>query len=149
MSSEEASFDWEKTIPDIEVDLAELEDDDYGLRLHGAPFTGIAVSRHSNGLPESRRPYLNGVPHGLCRWWHSNGQLSAEWTAYRGMGHGWATEWHRNGRIKKVGYAEFGCPLEWSEFDEAGKQTGGGSNRENENTLLWIDRCRKEMPDAP
>jgi len=149
MSSEEDSFDWAKPIPETEVDLDELEHDDYGLRQHGEPFTGIAVSHHPNGQIESRRPYLNGVPHGLCRWWHSNGQLRDEWTAYRGMGHGWSTEWRQDGSVKKVGYAEFGCPLEWSEFDEAGQKISSGSNRENKNTLLWIERGRKELPDAP
>jgi len=149
MSIDESSLDWNKPIPDTEVEVDDLEDDHYGFLHNGEPFTGIAVSHYPSGQIESRRPYLNGMPHGLCRWWHENGQLSKEWTSFRGMGHGWATDWYENGKTAKKRYAEFGRPLEWTKFDEQGHEVEKGSNRDNEYTLLWIERYRKEFPDAP
>lgn len=149
MLTPESELDWTKPVPQVEVDLEELEDDHYGFVQNGEPFSGIAVSRYPNGEMESRRPCLNGMPHGLCRWWHENGQLSAEWTAFLGMGHGWATEWHENGQVANRTYAEFGRPLEWKKFDLQGHETEQGSNREDKNTLLWIERYRKRFPDAP
>lgn len=149
MSIDENPLNWNQSIPQIEVDVNNLEDDHYGFFQDGKPFTGIAVSYYSNGKIESRRPYLNGMPHGLCQWWYENGQLSKEWTSFRGMGHGWATDWHENGKIAKRRYAEFGQPLEWVTFDEHGHESQRGSNRQNSDALHWVERYRKEFPDAP
>jgi hypothetical protein len=149
MSNDEAALNWTREIPQLEVELDDLENDDYGLLLNGDQFTGIAVSHYSNGRMESYRPCMNGTPHGLCRWWHDNGQLSMEWTAYRGMGHGWLTEWYANGQVKKREYAEFGRPIDWIKYDEQGRETGNGTNRGNENTLLWLEKYRREFPEAP
>lgn len=149
MSNDAIEPDWNRPVPDVEVDLDQLDDDD-DLLLFGAElFSGIAVSRHPGGGYESRRPYLNGATHGLCRWWHRNGQLSEEWMSFRGMGHGWATSWHPNGQVKKRTYAEFGRPLEWVEYDEAGNVTKRGSNRDNPLTSEWIAKSRRRFPDAP
>lgn len=148
--SSEASLDWTRAVPEREVDVSELEYDEYGFfKEKGQPFDGIAVSYYPNGQIESRRPCLNGMPHGECRWWHENGQLSEEWLSYRGMGHCWATKWYENGAVASRRYAEFGRPLEWTEFDKDGRQTSSGSKRQDEHTMRWIQRYRAAMPDAP
>jgi hypothetical protein len=149
MSSND-DVEWNKPIPEVEVDLDLLEDNEMGgLMLNGELFTGIAVSSYPNGQIESRRPCLNSLPHGLCRWWHSNGQLQHEWTVYRGTGHGWETFWYPSGKVAKKTYSEFGQPLEWIEYDEAGQEKARGSNRNDPHALHWIERNRKLFPDAP
>jgi hypothetical protein len=148
--SNDALVDWKKPIPELEVNLDELEDNDIGgLTLDGELFTGIAVSYYPGGQIESRKPCLNSLPHGLCRWWHSNGQLQHEWLSYRGTGHGWETYWYPNGRIAKRRYSEFGQPLDWVEYDEEGRETSKGSNRDDSLIRQWIERNRKLFPDAP
>lgn len=149
MSSDDTA-DWNKTVPEIEVNVDELEDGDQGgFTLKGELFNGIAVSYYPNGQVESRRPCLNSLPHGLCQWWYSNGQLQHEWQAYRGTGHGWATYWYPTGVLAKRVYAEFGQPLEWVEYDETGHEKVRGSNRGEPYAQQWVERNRKLFPDAP
>ena len=148
--SNDDGMDWSKPIPDVEVNLDELEDNEMGgFMRNGELFTGIAVSYYPDGKIESRRPCLNSLPHGLCRWWHSNGQLQHEWTAYRGVAHGWETYWYQSGKIAKQKYSEFGQPLEWTEYDESDLKKSTGSNRKDPHALHWIERNRKLFPDAP
>lgn len=149
MSSNE-NVDWSKSIPEVEVNLDDLEDNEMGgFMLNGDLFTGIAVSYYPSGQIESRRPCLNSLPHGLCRWWHSNGQLWKEFTTYRGAGHGWETRWYPSGVVAEKLYAEFGKPLEWVEYDEDGREVSKGSNRDDPHAQQWIERNRKLFPDAP
>ena len=149
MSSDQ-DIDWNKPIPEVEVDLDNLEDSEMGgFMLNGELFSGIAISYYPNGQIESHRPCLNSLPHGLCRWWHSNGQLQSESMVYRGTAHGWETRWHANGQLAEKIYSEFGRPLEWVEYDEAGREKVRGSNRNDPYTLQWIERNRKLFPDAP
>jgi len=148
--SSEHEVDWNVSVPVVEVDLENLEDNEVGgFMLNGVLFTGHAVSYYPNGQKESDRPCLNSLPHGLCRWWFESGQLQKEWTAYRGSGHGWLTQWHSNGQVAERCYSEFGQPLEWSKYDESGREISQGSNRHDANALHWIARNRKMFPDAP
>lgn len=149
MSSSDG-VDWSKPIPDVEVNMDDLEDNELGgFTLNGELFTGIAVSYHPGGQLESRRPCLNSLPHGLCQWWFSSGKPQKALTTYRGAAHGWETRWYDNGQVAERIYSEFGRPLEWTEFDEEGHETSKGSNRENGHTVQWIERNRKLFPDAP
>lgn len=149
MSSNE-NVDWSKPIPDVEVNMDDLEDHELGgFTLNGELFNGIAVAYYPDGQMEMRKPCLNSLPHGLCQWWYRNGQLQQEGMTYRGAGHGVETRWHPNGKVAKTMYAEFGQPLEWTEYDEEGRETAKGSNRKNLHALKWIERNRKLFPDAP
>jgi len=136
-------------VPEIEVDEQDLERIDDQFIQDGQPFSGVVVSRYPNAQVESRRPCLHGMPHGICRDWYPGGQLQSEWACYRGMGHGWAMHWHSSGQLAKQSYVQFGRPLEWTEYDESGREIQSGSNRGKPGVAQWMDRCRKAYPDAP
>lgn len=65
------------------------------------PYTGIILSKHSNGKAKGEYPYINGKMHGVMKEWYENGQQSAETNFDHGQRHGLNRYWDLKGRQTK------------------------------------------------
>jgi antitoxin component YwqK of YwqJK toxin-antitoxin module len=63
----------------------------------GEPFTGLAVSYHSNGILAKEEAFLNGRRHGYVKHWFESGALGFASTYQAGRREGLATSWWGNG----------------------------------------------------
>lgn len=84
--------------------VAEISQHDFyreeGLVYHeqsGKLFSGYIVYRYEEGQVESRKPYVNGILHGICEYWYESGQKKQELTYSQGELSGSAVGWHENG----------------------------------------------------
>lgn len=70
-----------------------------------------------NGKLRSEVTLIDGVPHGVTRFWHDNGQLARELPVHHGVPHGIGKQWDRNGKL--LGTSEMlngtGFSREWHE----------------------------------
>ena len=74
--------------------------------------------RHSkNGTIVSESPYLDGVPHGITRFWHENGALAREIPMEKGFVNGTGKQWNQNGKLLGSYDMRFGTGVErtWHE----------------------------------
>jgi antitoxin component YwqK of YwqJK toxin-antitoxin module len=62
--------------------------------------TKIERAYWSDGQLRSEQLYVDGMRHGLTKWWYSNGQLDSEVPYADGMPHGMEKWWHRDGDIE-------------------------------------------------
>jgi antitoxin component YwqK of YwqJK toxin-antitoxin module len=61
--------------------------------------TEIERTYWGDGQLRSELLYVNGVLHGMGRWWYPNGQLRLERAYVGGVWHGMEKYWHQNGDI--------------------------------------------------
>src|SRR4051812_26344448 len=57
----------------VTVSWGNLKEDGF-VTLDGVPFTGTAVEKYENGAVRAQNEYVNGLQHGLQRWWYADGQ---------------------------------------------------------------------------
>jgi antitoxin component YwqK of YwqJK toxin-antitoxin module len=61
--------------------------------------TEIERTYHPNGKLQSEQPHVDGVRHGLTKYWRRNGQLESEHPYVDGKPHGVWKWWRPNGDI--------------------------------------------------
>jgi antitoxin component YwqK of YwqJK toxin-antitoxin module len=61
--------------------------------------TEIKRKYWDNGQLRSERPCVDGIPHGLTKWWYENGQLWLEQPCVDGVLHGMVKWWWQSGGI--------------------------------------------------
>jgi len=142
--------DWNRPVPTVEVCGDDLERYEDAYVYQGKLFDGIAVFYWPEGQLDARIPCLNGLPHGgPCRRWYRNGQLSEEWAAFHGMGHGPLLQWFQNGSLKREELTLFGRPMQWTEYDESGKEIDRGENWGSKYAIKHIEEHTLMYPNAP
>ena len=111
----------DEKVTTLEVNDDDLDFDDDVRTYRDTPFSGVGVTRFPGGVIESETPYLNGLPHGVCREWHVNGQKKKEWASLRGSVHGTCTEWYENGERKSLGVYEHGIEITFTQWSGDGR----------------------------
>jgi antitoxin component YwqK of YwqJK toxin-antitoxin module len=61
--------------------------------------TEIKRTYHGNGQLWSEHPYVDGMLHGMVKWWWEDGQLSSEHPYVGGELHGMMKWWDQDGGI--------------------------------------------------
>lgn len=108
------------------VDCDELDfSDDYVMRWHDLPFTGVAVEYAPDGSVISEITYKEGQECGLSRSWYPNGQI--EFEANYGEAGGMTTvrQWHPNGQLHKLMTSKMGTMISSQEWDALGNEITG------------------------
>jgi antitoxin component YwqK of YwqJK toxin-antitoxin module len=88
------------------------------------PFTGVAVSKWTNGQKAGKSTYKDGKKHGLATGWYENGQKEFESTYKDGKEHGLWTYWHDNGQKKTEATFKYGERFSEKEWDKDGNPLG-------------------------
>ncbi len=85
------------------------------------PQNGTETTRHSNGVAQSKTPYVNGKKHGTQTVRYESGQKKYEITWRNHEKHGLETWWHENGnkaletyRLRYKKYAR----IRWDEYGD-------------------------------
>ena len=62
----------------------------------------VRKAYHKNGQLMYKRPYVNGLRHGLCEAWHDDGKLWYHHPYVNGDLHGLCEGWHKNGKRSEL-----------------------------------------------
>lgn len=83
--------------------------------------TGDVFYVYGSGNTESRRPYVDGLLHGVATFWYENGRAKQELTYVKGEMQGVTRGWHENGMPAFEGEYKKGKQHgTWIQWDEAG-----------------------------
>jgi antitoxin component YwqK of YwqJK toxin-antitoxin module len=100
-------------------DLYLAEDGSY--EYQGKPFTGTARLRARNGVVVSEINYVDGLLHGLARYWYPSGEPRGE-EHFEGNGRtGPSREWYPTGQLKRETAFEYSVRVRERQWNEAGE----------------------------
>ena len=85
-------------------------------------FSGEGYRNYENGELQLTRNYLNGVRHGIERYWLENGQLFSEKEFNKGVHHGISKMWYPSGQLLTELYSEYGKIISMRCWDKEGKK---------------------------
>ncbi len=76
------------------------------------PFTGTAITKHSNGKIKEKITYKNGLVEGSILYYNENGKLKSKFNFKSGLPHGEWIVYDENGKISNKTLYENGLRVE-------------------------------------